>query len=88
MLSGIDSSRIRQFASTESVGSFHISIEVSFLTKVSESKAPMSALILYVRMLGVCVVLACVMCCYVYRAGLDVGRGPMTALNTPHNSAL
>ena len=53
-------------------------VEVSFLTRFSGSKAPMPTLIIYVRMLGVCATPACVMCCYVYWAGLDVGWSPMT----------
>ena len=34
----------------------------------------------YVRMLDVYVTLACVMCWYVYRAWLDVERGPIIIL--------
>ena len=34
----------------------------------------------YDRMLDVCMTLSCVMCWYVYRARLDVGRGTMTVL--------
>ena len=53
-------------------------VEVSFITRFSKSKAPMSTLINYSRMLGVCVTLSCIIYCYVYQAGLDVERGLIT----------